>query len=286
MEGSAIYEFILRNLIMRAETSRAVRHRGSGAFTLIELLVVIAIIAILAAMLLPALSKAKLKATMASCLNNQKQLALAWTMYADDNNDVMLGPGYNGAGIYKPTDIRDGTPTSIAEQLTIDQIRTTSPLWRYANSAGTYHCPGDLRYRNLTVGTGWAYVSYSRADGMSGGGWRDQVPFRKLGQVGSPSKSMVFIEEADPRGHNSGTWVMESTRWVDPFAVFHGAVSSLSFADGHAESHKWLDGGTIKAATDSARGVRSFYWAGGGKNNLDFVWAWDHYRFATWAPLL
>jgi prepilin-type processing-associated H-X9-DG protein len=96
-----------------------------------------------------------------------------------------------------------------------------------------------------------------------------------------------FVEEADPRNLNLGTWVMDRTGWVDPFAIFHGHVSDFSFADGHVEAHKWLDARTIKAATDSANGISSFWWTGGGEGsrNPDFYWMWDKYRFQTWRPL-
>jgi prepilin-type N-terminal cleavage/methylation domain-containing protein/prepilin-type processing-associated H-X9-DG protein len=259
------------------------------AFTLIELLVVIAIIAILAGMLLPALAKAKLKATMASCLSNQKQLVLVWTLYADDNQDKMMpvvdGPvAYNGGGYYQASDIPAGTSADVAERMTLTQMKA-SPLARYANNMAVFHCPGDLRYRKLPVGSGWAYGSYSRADGMNGGGWKGEVPYTKLGQASPADKAMVFIEEADPRGYNNGTWVLGNTGWVDPFAIFHGTVSTFCFADGHAEHHKWVDAQTIKAATDSANGHSSFYWPGGTKTNPDYFWAWDHYRFASWTPL-
>ena len=78
---------------------------------------------------------------------------------------------------------------------------------------------------------------------------------------------------------------MERGTWVDAFAIFHGKVSTFSFADGHAESHSWHDAKTIKAAQDSAKGIPSFNWAGGNINNPDFVWMWEHYRFIEWKPL-
>lgn len=89
------------------------------------------------------------------------------------------------------------------------------------------------------------------------------------------------------RGYNNGTWVIDVTPpgWVDPFAIFHGYVSTFAFADGHAELRRWLEASTIKAATDSANGRQSFYWQGGNARNKDFVWVWDRFKHVKWKPL-
>jgi prepilin-type N-terminal cleavage/methylation domain-containing protein len=266
------------------------KRRLMGAFTLIELLVVIAIIAILAAMLLPALSSAKLKATLAVCRSNQKQVNLSMILYSGDFRDTILantdssGATLNGGGYYVASTIAAGTPVNVAESQTLTQLKT-SPLAPYAKNMQVFHCPGDLRYRRLAVGKGWAYATYSKMDGMNGSSWAGQTPYKKLSDIRQPTLSAMFIEEADPRGYNNGTWVMQASGWVDPFAIFHGNISTYCFSDGHVESHKWTDAATIKAARDSANGAASFYWPGGIKTNPDFAWAWDHYRFTTWAAL-
>jgi len=240
------------------------------AFTLIELLVVIAIIAILAALLLPALSRAKLKATETACLSNHRQLAMAWKMYASDNNDKIVGleEGINDSWEWRlqsndPKISADPSLSSLSgNERNTRIIQLTfkfGPLFTYAPNPDIIHCPGDLRSK--MAGSQFAYDSYS-GTGYLNGSYRvmgsaldqDNV-ILKEGEVLHPSARIVWLEEADnrlnscspPFSENLGGFIMsigtppnfQNAAWIDYPAVNHGAKSTMDFVDAHAEGHKW-----------------------------------------------
>jgi len=210
---------------LRGPTAKACALERFG-FTLIELLVVIAIIAILASLLLPTLAKATMKATGARCQSNEKQLQLAFIMYADDHNGTMEGEAfsYNDgtrmikvdtyAGGYWPgpsPDISSGMTKDKAVQA-VQKGFSMGPLWKYCSAFEAFHCPGDLRFKLRKPGSHWAYDSYSKADGMGGftaGGvlsiWNPNTrAFSKIDTVPEPARAMVFVEEPDSRNYNLG----------------------------------------------------------------------------------
>ncbi len=236
------------------------RQSSYCAFTLIELLVVIAIIAILAAMLLPALSKSKAAGQSAACLSNLKQLQTGYLMYADENRDLqppnIAGPAGNGArnlaGSWVVGDAQTDTNTANIE---------AGVVFRYVGSAGVYHCPADqavvsgtpgLRHTRSYSLESWlisAEESYS-GHGISFTPWVSHWGHLKLSQhqVPSPSGVFAFIDEHE-LSIDAGFFILEQPRWVfaesltdDWYSLAadrHRQGCNLSFLDGHAEHWRW-----------------------------------------------
>jgi prepilin-type N-terminal cleavage/methylation domain-containing protein len=270
--------------------------RKNKGFTLIELLVVIAIIAILAAMLLPALGRAKLKATQGACLNNQKQIILGLTMYAGENGDrVMICQGADGGGFWTPPP--GGWNSGSVDQgakVIQDCLRTNNTLFQYVPSVGVYHCPGDTRFKKLTFAEGWAYDSYSKSQNLGGEAynnyWGAGATYTKLTAVRNPSETFAFMEDAQSGNpspnRNVGawvvTWVAPSTfNWTDPVAMFHGNVDTQSFSDGHAESHRWRRSQVIAAGLAAANGqVAGNFFT--DLSSPDDQYVRNNYRFPGW----
>ncbi len=251
-------ELVPRNF---SEGEPARHNRSKNGFTLVELLVVIAIIALLMGVLLPALNRAREQGKRSVCLNYQRQLTSAWMMYADDNGDKIVNgdaeeygqwneppaTGFGGeclpGGIHyreKPWVLNDWSPATLTLTQKKDRIMKGA-LYRFIKDIRVLKCPR---------GNADEVRTYSIVDGMNvkvlsvGSG---AVLIKSRLQIRKSFERFVFVENGGLLANAMGGWTVYVSQWTwwDLPSARHGDGTTFSYADGHAEYHKWLDATTF-----------------------------------------
>jgi prepilin-type N-terminal cleavage/methylation domain-containing protein/prepilin-type processing-associated H-X9-DG protein len=268
---------------MPSRPAGAVGRRAPCGFTLIELLVVIAIIAILAGMLLPSLSKAKAKAQGILCMNNNKQLMLAWKLYADDFNDMLVAAEDLTVTPRRPNwfpgwiNFNNNDPVNYSQR-----DMTNSPLWAYAGKApAVFKCPADKATVRNNLGQRVPRIrSISMSQTFGNGSWLPYPNYRIYAKTvdidpQGAAQCWVLVDE-HPDSINDAAFAvqmveadkMAQARIIDFPASYHNGACGFSFADGHAEIKKWLDVRTqarVRYDANLALNVSS-------PNNRDVLW--------------
>jgi prepilin-type N-terminal cleavage/methylation domain-containing protein/prepilin-type processing-associated H-X9-DG protein len=221
------------------------------AFTLIELLVVIAIIAILAAMLLPALSAAKEKGRSIYCLNNHKQLVLAWSLYKDENNGYLVIDDTNN-GLTNYVCWTQGDIGYAIEATNTDLLKL-GLIYKFAANNNIYRCPDDqtTHMRSYSMQPQLAFYQYGIKTDPQPAGYPPMYRESEMDHL-SASQTIVFLDE-NPLSINDSMCgiVITGNSWWDFPAVWHSQGCNFSFADGHVEHWRWQDSRTLSVVSGS-----------------------------------
>jgi prepilin-type processing-associated H-X9-DG protein len=234
---------------MQTMISRIGRRPKAIGFTLIEL---IAIIAILAAMLLPALGRAKQSAQAMQCLNNARQLQLAWLLYADDHNDSLPGTRVRYDLQGRDAQLKSWVAMTYGREQNVESAIKNGQLWPYVKNVDTYRCPGIKKLArsyaiNHYLGNVDLTATPKLADGIQLNGF---FLFHTTSQLnyksGGPTAMPVFLDEQNPQ---HGTFALAAEAcdgpdayWLDLPGKAHGNSGVISYADGHAVKRRWKSG--------------------------------------------
>jgi len=267
--------------------------RSDHGFTLIELLVVIAIIVVLASLLLPVLFRAKAKGQGITCLNNIRQLMLAWKMYADDNNGKLVrNAAFNGMARYRSDtggwihgwlDYSDrNTDNTNILKLIGSFDGQTALFGKYITAPLVYKCPADPSTVKIGEHIQPRVRSLSMNQALGSGSTASWLPpstyivFQMESDMINPSPAnLLTLLDEHPDSINDAGWAFQMhdpdeqsrARLIDIPASYHNGAGSLSFADGHSEIHKWLDART-KPPIHHSNDVSNV----ATPNNLDSDW--------------